>query len=513
MVSRLTLGHMLPIQGASMPKPPSDISASGVQGRSVPNQNTAAVSKKNGGSFQTFNDALDSALSPAGFASSLDAGAQPSIASRDYTSAVATPEATLLSSLSAVVANKTEPPASATGAVLEQDSVQTKESTDDRASKVGSFDALKPALKQKASLNSSSTSTVLAPAVQADDASVQRVLAYAAPNGSTGPAAESESPEFTNTNAGARVSVAAGPIKPPISVENSGSQTDSMGCSTDAEAFRIALYAEPVSTATLENNTAATTKSGTEPVAPPSSQDPDNLQAKRVENTLTGQQPTNDKTALKSQPSEETGSSTVKGSGAIQGMPQEKKQTSAGGSDDDKANNRTGVNKTDLPAPTDPGAPVAASFRNTVRSTENSGQAAPNPRSAELIQTSGAAAASTAREMVVRLQSDSGESVSVRLLDQGGQVQVAVRSSDPLTAAQLRQDLTSLTSNLDRIGWRTDATVGSAAQTAASHESSSPEGEPQGGNRNSSLDWHDEPDRRKYSSSELWDEAFAGQNG
>lgn len=118
---------------------------------------------------------------------------------------------------------------------------------------------------------------------------------------------------------------------------------------------------------------------------------------------------------------------------------------------------------------------------------------------------------SAAHEMVVRFQGNSGEVVSVRLLDQGGQVQVAVRSNDPLTASQLRQDLSSLTSNLDRIGWKADTAAATGPQPL-SQDTSRSDSERQSGHTGAHLAWDESPAKRRHSTAELWDKVLAGQN-
>lgn len=60
------------------------------------------------------------------------------------------------------------------------------------------------------------------------------------------------------------------------------------------------------------------------------------------------------------------------------------------------------------------------------------------------------------REVHLKFEGDSGESINVRLAEHQGQVQVSVRSSDPKLAASLRQDLSELTANLDKLGLKAD---------------------------------------------------------
>lgn len=69
-----------------------------------------------------------------------------------------------------------------------------------------------------------------------------------------------------------------------------------------------------------------------------------------------------------------------------------------------------------------------------------------------------------------RLQGQSGETVSVRVSDRAGDIQIAVRSTDPATAATLRHDLPTLQSGLERAGWHMEAAAASMPPAAAIHQ-------------------------------------------
>ena len=134
---------------------------------------------------------------------------------------------------------------------------------------------------------------------------------------------------------------------------------------------------------------------------------------------------------------------------------------------------------------------------------------------AQVLNAQNQAPSPAAKEVVVRLQGQTGEAISVRLIDQGGQVQVAVRSSDPTTANLLRQDLSSLTNNLDRAGWKPE--VLTSAPLAApfvretsqgtAHDGQNPQGQGQG-----TLDWNQQDgSRRRNTVADLWDEILTRQ--
>lgn len=118
-----------------------------------------------------------------------------------------------------------------------------------------------------------------------------------------------------------------------------------------------------------------------------------------------------------------------------------------------------------------------------------------------------------AKEVVVRLEGQSGEAISVRLVDQGGQVQVAVRSTDPATANLLRQDLPSLTNNLDRAGWKPEvlASVATASFVKESSQGSGQEGQNPQGQGHAALDWSQQDSSRKKTVADLWDEILTRQ--
>ncbi len=115
-------------------------------------------------------------------------------------------------------------------------------------------------------------------------------------------------------------------------------------------------------------------------------------------------------------------------------------------------------------------------------------------------------------QMTVRMEGGSGQVINVRFVNQGDQIQVAVRSNDPSTTAQLRQGLTSLSDDLSRIGWKADLATFSTHTTTALHDPSSPDTNPQGKNPGSALDWDQETPKRKSPAPELWEELKDSQS-
>ena len=122
---------------------------------------------------------------------------------------------------------------------------------------------------------------------------------------------------------------------------------------------------------------------------------------------------------------------------------------------------------------------------------------------------------SVAKEVVVRLQGQAGESISLRVVDQGGQVQVAVRSSDPASANLLRQDLSALMNNLDRAGWKPEvlsAPISPSSMPETSHGSAH-EGQNSQSQGQGPIDWNQQDSsRRKSTIADLWDEILIRQS-
>ena len=152
------------------------------------------------------------------------------------------------------------------------------------------------------------------------------------------------------------------------------------------------------------------------------------------------------------------------------------------------------------------------SFDNAFRNSGAPREPLEGARPGETPKTAEGLAPNEAREVLVRFQSGPGEVVTVRLLDQGGQIQVAVRSTDPVAAAQLRQDLGSLTNSLERSGWKADPATVATPQHFAAYDALRSRADAEGGGNRSNPDWHEGGENKKRPSSELWDVVFANQD-
>lgn len=144
------------------------------------------------------------------------------------------------------------------------------------------------------------------------------------------------------------------------------------------------------------------------------------------------------------------------------------------------------------------------------------GAPAAAPATPLLAETKDSAAAATgsAKEVAIRLEGQSGQTINVKLVDQGGQVQVSVRSNDPAAATALRGDLSSLASNLDKAGWKPEITTvagtGSMETVSQTRQSDRNSQDSQGSKQ---PDWQQQDTPKKRPSvSDLWDQLLTTQN-
>lgn len=115
------------------------------------------------------------------------------------------------------------------------------------------------------------------------------------------------------------------------------------------------------------------------------------------------------------------------------------------------------------------------------------------------------------KEIAIRLQGESGETIDVKLVDQGGQVQLSVRSSDPATASSLRQDLSSLTSSLDKAGWKPEISVASGSSFEPVNQTRQTDRNSQDSSGSKQPEWQQETPSKRQSASDIWDELLTNQ--
>jgi hypothetical protein len=154
------------------------------------------------------------------------------------------------------------------------------------------------------------------------------------------------------------------------------------------------------------------------------------------------------------------------------------------------------------------------SFAKETKVSGNTAPAAPATPAAETQDTGAAAATGSAKEVAIRLEGQSGQTINVKLVDQGGQVQVSVRSNDPVAATALRGDLSSLASNLDKAGWKPEITTvagTSSMETVSQTRQSDRNNQDSQGSRQPDWQQQDTPKKRP-TVSDLWDQLLTTQN-
>jgi hypothetical protein len=113
------------------------------------------------------------------------------------------------------------------------------------------------------------------------------------------------------------------------------------------------------------------------------------------------------------------------------------------------------------------------------------------------------------KEISIRVEASSGEIVHLKVVDQVNQVQIGVRSSNAALATNLRQDLSSLTATLDRLGWKSAPPSEQAlVETAATTEAGSGANDQSDTSHSQAADWWNNPEQNRRSPSELWEEAL-----
>lgn len=285
--------------------------------------------------------------------------------------------------------------------------------------------------------------------------------------------------------------------------------------SKDLEAFNLLLSKTPITDVSERAAQPANIARATEPGSPqPSGNTTANVPTQDSGDLRTDQSDTGDSRR------EEQGQSAV----IPTTMAQKVKSSSAHVvASDDEADPAVGVAgaKTSLIAKADPpatGSEIAASPTRVLTPavlTASAKEDTQKPQSyGDNTPTNlqGSSGTTLMKEVVVKIQGQSGETISVRLVDQGGQVQVGVRSTDPSTAASLRQDLSSLASNLERSGWKTETTSLIPEAVLSAGNSKSGSDDPESSSKNYNPEWQEQSGKRKQTPADLWDETLDRQS-
>jgi hypothetical protein len=151
---------------------------------------------------------------------------------------------------------------------------------------------------------------------------------------------------------------------------------------------------------------------------------------------------------------------------------------------------------------------------STINTTRSSSETQSSSRGLPIDLTesgkSSSQAAGPVKEISIRVQASSGETVHLKVVDQVNQVQIGVRSSNETLAANLRQDLSSLTATLDRLGWKSEpASAPALVGTATTSEAGSGANDQSDSSHSqTAADWWNNPEQNRRSPSDLWEEAL-----
>lgn len=207
-------------------------------------------------------------------------------------------------------------------------------------------------------------------------------------------------------------------------------------------------------------------------------------------------------------------------SAAPRGATSSKESASAGTPPSTEAVDRSGHGSSNTQfGGTDPtlqssSSPEAAFSQNKTKSSSETQRSGPDlPMDSAAPGKGNAQAVGPVKEITIRVQASSGETVHLKVVDQVNQVEVGVRSSNPSLASSLQKDLSSLTATLDRLGWKSELTPAPSPDGMPSTTEPNPGGNDQSDSSQSEMaaEWWNNPDQNRRSSSELWDEALNRQ--
>ena len=106
-------------------------------------------------------------------------------------------------------------------------------------------------------------------------------------------------------------------------------------------------------------------------------------------------------------------------------------------------------------------------------------------------------------DMNLKMQSQSGDNITVRLSERAGGIQVTVRSSDPTTSAMLRHELPNIQAGLEQAGLQLTGTSAQHAPQQHSNGNQSQGGD-QGGNHQRSGNGAQEQQKRRNNAQHQW---------
>lgn len=228
-------------------------------------------------------------------------------------------------------------------------------------------------------------------------------------------------------------------------------------------------------------------------------------------------------------PADSEGASEGPTAGAFSGIAAGGQPSSAGGESGASQRTAPGTSQSgNSPQPADrsvgtpPPGGVSAANTSVIGGTQANVSPTPpktnaslesNPSSPPMISLSNEPASNQppVRSLNLRVEGQSGETVNVRLTDRAGQIQVSVSSSDSRTAASLQQDLATLSSNLEKVGWKAEQPA--PAPSLKNSDASADQQSRQHNQRQSSGESDEQSGRRRPSLIEQWVELANPENG
>jgi hypothetical protein len=157
--------------------------------------------------------------------------------------------------------------------------------------------------------------------------------------------------------------------------------------------------------------------------------------------------------------------------------------------------------------PSTPHSTASANFppqgaQNNLNSAQQT-SASSNGNTQPIVNQSASVQTNVKTDMNLKMQSQSGDNITVRLSERAGGIQVTVRSSDPTTSAMLRHELPNIQAGLEQAGLQLTGTLAQHAPQQHSNGNHSQAGD-QGGNDQRSGYGAQEQQKRRNNSQHQW---------
>jgi hypothetical protein len=157
--------------------------------------------------------------------------------------------------------------------------------------------------------------------------------------------------------------------------------------------------------------------------------------------------------------------------------------------------------------PSTPHSTASANFppqgaQNNLRGAQQT-SASSNGNAQPIVNQSSSVQTNVKTDMNLKMQSQSGDNITVRLSERAGGIQVTVRSSDPTTSAMLRHELPNIQAGLEQAGLQLTGTSAQHAPQQHSNGNHSQAGD-QGGNDQRSGYGAQEQQKRRNNAQHQW---------